>query len=174
MTTESCMTGDSEDPKVIRLERMRAGRQRAAAMAREAKVHQAKQKHMTFVTEYLRNGQNGTKAAIAAGYAPTAAAKASSRPLKLDHVRTLIDDARAEGMAEAGVSAKYVIGRLKLEAETSKVDSARVKALELLGRIAGAYAPDRLDQTVETHSFWSQEQTAVESGSATAGDDEED
>lgn len=150
---------------------MREGSRRGRERARQTQTATAKQRHVEFARAYLTNGQNATQAAIAAGYAPSAAAKAGYRLKQLDHVRSILDNARIEALDSAKVDANWVTERLRLEAETAKTDSARVKALELLGRVTGAYAPERQDVTVEQHGFWS---VAGQGGDASASDEEED
>lgn len=152
-------------------ERMREARKRGREKAQQTKTATAKQRHITFAREYLTNGQNATQAAIAAGYTPSAAAKAGYRLKQLDHVRSILDSARIEALESAKVDTDWVTERLRLEAETAKTDSARVKALELLGRITGAYAPERQDVTVEQHGFWS---VAAGQVDASSGDEDED
>lgn len=51
---------------------------------------------MLFAEEYLRNGQNGTQAAIAAGYGPKGAHTRANRLLKDPEIRNLIASRAAE------------------------------------------------------------------------------
>lgn len=90
-------------------------------------------KHIKFIEAYVALG-NATKAAIAAGYSERSAAVQGSQLLKEPKIRREVDRRNQHIADECGATKQYVIERLMREAETSESGSARVRALELLGR----------------------------------------
>lgn len=127
-------------------------------------------KQKRFVEEYIKLG-NGEKAAIAAGFAKKGAGVASCRMLKDPKIREYYDELFAQVSQKTLVDAEYVINGLKEVAERcmqrkpvmvfnhiekkleQEVDengegvwefdsSGANKALELLGKHAGAFEKD--------------------------------
>ena len=62
------------------------------------------ERRATFVREYLRNGRNGTQAAIAAGYAPAGAHVTASRLLSQSKIAKQIDTRLAKAAEITGLS----------------------------------------------------------------------
>jgi phage terminase small subunit len=107
-----------------------------------------------FVEEYLVDC-NAAAAFRRAGYTAKDDHVASANAARLmanDSVRTAIDAALAARSAETGVTAEWVLRRLKEEADYTGEDathSARVRALELCGKHLAMFV-DR--QQVETRA----------------------
>lgn len=69
-------------------------------------------KQQLFVTEYLANGFNGTKAAIAAGYAKGNADTQASRMLAMTKVRAVIDARKQKMIAKREITAERVLDEI--------------------------------------------------------------
>lgn len=98
-------------------------------------------KQQRFVNEYLVD-LNATQAAIRAGYSPRTARNQASDLLAKPDIQDAIRSARAEQQARTQITADYVLRRLRLEAHRTgkgSQHSARVRALELLGRHLGLW-----------------------------------
>lgn len=121
-------------------------------------------KQRKFVAEYLKD-QNGTQAAIRAGYSKKTAGHIAIRLLQKVTIKELVETGLNKAAEEAGVTAEWVARRLKLVAErciqevdpivkangiykrdrnTGKIcfdfDAAGAsKALELLGKTKGMF-----------------------------------
>lgn len=78
-----------------------------------------------FVDEYLVNGCNGTKAAIAAGYAPNSAHVQSNRLLKDAKVRVKLDYRRRKLRRKAEVTQEWIVGELLKMAKANLGDFYR-------------------------------------------------
>lgn len=108
-----------------------------------------KPKQMVFVQHYLATG-NSTEAYVKAYGCTKQAARASgARLLTVAAVRMAIDEAVNSSAMGATVNAAWVIDRMRLEALYSGRDSshaARVKALELLGRMFNLF-PSRYEHS---------------------------
>lgn len=74
--------------------RVKAGTSKAAAAERRK----------AFAREYIRNGRNGTQAAIAAGFAPKSADVTAAQLLGDPRVRSLIDEITASAAQISGLS----------------------------------------------------------------------
>jgi phage terminase small subunit len=90
-------------------------------------------KQAAFVREYVVDC-NGAQAAIRAGYAASRARVTAAELVAKRNVQDAIAKAQAEKTSAAGVTAEWIIERLKIEALAAKEGAARVKALELLGK----------------------------------------
>jgi phage terminase small subunit len=101
-------------------------------------------KQQRFVQEYLKV-LNATAAARRAGYSSKNADKIGLELLGKTRVSEAIVAAKAERAAQCKLSATWVIRRLRKEATATGPNaspSARVRALELLGKHLGLF-PDR-------------------------------
>lgn len=98
-------------------------------------------KQAAFIREYLID-KNGAQAAIRAGYSAKTAASIAEENLRKPDIRAAIDD-ELKRLAEATMTeAEWVRLRLREEATEFGPDashSARVRALELLGKINGVF-----------------------------------
>ena len=102
-------------------------------------------KQQRFTEEYVVDF-NGTQAAIRAGYAENSAHVAASRLLSNDKVQQVVRELARETAESVHISAEAVLERLWEEAHHAKSDSARVRALELVGRHFALFT-DRLEIT---------------------------
>jgi phage terminase small subunit len=99
-------------------------------------------KQRRFVEEYVIDC-NGTQAAIRAGYSERTAQEQSSRLLSNAMVKEAVKKAMQEKSEECGVTAEFVLkglkGEAKLDTKKGGSASARVRALELLGKHRGMF-----------------------------------
>lgn len=105
-------------------------------------------KQQSFIQHYLANGRNGTQAAISAGYAPRSAAVTASELLKMDKIRKRMEPQEREERERLALDGDWVVHRLMKEADNAPSDAARIRALELLGKVEGIFAPDKKELTV--------------------------
>ena len=112
----------------------------------------AKQK--AFVDEYLVD-LNATQAARRAGYSAKTAGSIGQRLLKKVEIQTALATAQAAREERTEITADYVLRRLKEEAELTgegSSHSARIKALELLGKHHGMFTDKlRLDGSLDVN-----------------------
>lgn len=109
-----------------------------------AKAGDLTPKQAAFVREYLLDG-NGTQAAIRAGYSAKTAQEQSSRLLSNVMVAKMVRAAQEKVAEKTETEAEWVRRRLKEEADDFSEfasHSARIKALELVGRINGVFEKD--------------------------------
>ena len=102
-------------------------------------------KQQRFVDEYLVD-LNATQAAIRAGYSAKTAGSIGQRLLTKIEIQAELAAAMAAREERTEITADYVLRRLKEEAELTgegSSHSARIKALELLGKHHGMFT-DRL------------------------------
>ena len=102
-------------------------------------------KQQRFVDEYLVD-LNATQAAIRAGYSAKTAGSIGQRLLTKVEIQAELAAAMAARGERTEITADYVLRRLKEEAELTgegSSHSARIKALELLGKHHGMFT-DRL------------------------------
>ena len=108
-------------------------------------------KQQTFVLEYLKD-LNATKAADRAGYAHPNVQ--GTQLLSNQTVRVAVQkelDARANRLK---IDADWVVSQLEREAtDYQNAGSTRVRALELLGKHLGVFAPNRLEVTYASSFF---------------------
>ena len=94
-----------------------------------------------FVSEFVVNG-NATDAAKAAGYAHPK--QQGSRLLTHAVVKVAIEAHKRQLMVQAVDETDWLLDRLKVEAlDPENGESTRVRALEVMGRIYGSYAPEK-------------------------------
>ncbi len=131
---------------------------------------------MLFVTEYLRNGNNATQAAIAAGYSEKTAASQGSRLLKSVEIQQYLNKTEQNlnkdlrmMFAEDAVKAYNVM--LEIMQSPNAMDKDRlVAARDLLDR-AGYKPVDRVQADVQgevnhTHEYYIEQQIATDPESA--------
>jgi len=100
-------------------------------------------KRARFVAEYCLD-QNGTQAAIRAGYAPASAYSAAHRLLKKDEIRAAVAERQALVAEELEVTRQEVMRGLLDAVEIARLQAdpaALVKAWSELARMCGYYAP---------------------------------
>jgi phage terminase small subunit len=66
-------------------------------------------KHVAFAHAYIANGQNGTQAAIEAGYSVNGAATAARRMLRIAQVKQIIADSTAKAAEISGLSVERTL-----------------------------------------------------------------
>jgi phage terminase small subunit len=103
-------------------------------------------KQQRFVDEYLKD-LNAAAAARRAGYSSKNARKIGHQLLGKTRLSEAIVAAKAERARRCKLSATWVIRRLRKEATAKGSPSARVRALELLGKHLGMF-PDRHDVNI--------------------------
>ena len=100
-------------------------------------------KRARFVQEYVRD-QNGTQAAIRAGYAPGSAYVTASRLLRNAQVSAAVAEKQEEMADELDLSRERVMRGLLEAVEIARVQAdpaAMVKAWSEIARMCGYYAP---------------------------------
>jgi phage terminase small subunit len=101
-----------------------------------------------FVAEYVETG-NALQAAQAAGYSHPK--QQGSRLLTHVDVIAAIEAHKRQLMVKAVDKHDWLMSRLEVEAlDAENSDAARVRSLELIGKVIGAFAPDK--QQIETVS----------------------
>ena len=108
-------------------------------------------KQQAFVEHYLIS-QNGKHAAILAGYSESCAAVQACELLKLPKIKKRIEKKKMEVAERLAIDADWIVSRLREEATTAESDATRVRALELLGKVVGIYAPDEKKTTLTVTS----------------------
>ncbi len=109
-----------------------------------AKPGELTPRQAAFVREYLVD-HNGTQAAIRAGYSARTAAEQASRLLTYVKVSEAIEFSQNAMAAKTETDAEWVRRRLKEEADDFSEfasHSARIRALELVGKINGVFEID--------------------------------
>ena len=106
-----------------------------------------------FVVEYLACA-NGAEAARRAGYSERTAKQMANQNLTLPYLQEAISQKRNELMADTEDKVQWLVERLTMEAtDDGNNDSTRVRALEVLGKIHGAFAPEKTEVTTYSASF---------------------
>jgi hypothetical protein len=96
-----------------------------------------------FIQAYLGEARgNGARAARMAGYAPAYADREASRLLRRQRVRDAIDRALRVQAEREGLDKPRLVGHL-VEVLRQDRPFERVKAIELLARLLGYFAPSR-------------------------------
>ena len=100
-----------------------------------------------FVIEYLACA-NGAEAARAAGYSERTARQMANENLTKPDIVSAIEAKRSELMADKEDKVAWLIGKLEAEATAEgNTDSTRVRALELLLKVHGGFAPEKTEIT---------------------------
>lgn len=105
-----------------------------------------------FVAEYVEHG-NALQAAQAAGYSHPK--QQGSRLLTHVDVIAAIEAHKRQLMVRAVDKHDWFMGRLEIEAlDPENSDAARVRSLELFGKVIGAFAPEKTQiETVSSGFF---------------------
>mgnify|MGYP003135697510 FL=1 len=100
-----------------------------------------------FVIEYLACA-NGAEAARAAGYSEKTARQMANENLTKPYIVAAIETKRSELMGDKEDKVAWLIGKLEAEATAEgNTDSTRVRALELLLKVHGGFAPEKTEIT---------------------------
>jgi phage terminase small subunit len=100
-------------------------------------------KQQAFISAYIANGGQGSQAALAAGYSQKDSRNAACRMLKLEKIQKRLIRDREEQLDRLAVNADWIVSKLMKEAENAESDATRVRALELLGKVVGVFAPEK-------------------------------
>ena len=101
-------------------------------------------KQAKFIQEYLKDS-NATQAAIRAGYSAKTAAQIGEENLRKPDIRFAVDVAQKSIAEKTETDSEWVRRRLKEEADDFSEfasHSARIKAIELIGKINGVFEID--------------------------------
>ncbi len=110
-------------------------------------------KEQLFVMEYLACN-NGAEAARRAGYSEHTAKEIAYENLTKPHIKDAIEAKRTEQMGDIESRTDWLISRLTSEATDEKNgESTRVRALEVLGKVFGSYAPEKAEVTTYSGAF---------------------
>lgn len=104
----------------------------------------------SFIREYAVD-KNGTQAAIRAGYSAKTAHAQAHRLLSNAEVRAAVDALLVAQAAKTETSSEWVRRRLREEAEDFSEfssQSARVRAIELVGKLNGDFEKDNKQRTI--------------------------
>tara|TARA_R100001440_G_scaffold56505_1_gene76287 strand:+ start:64 stop:474 length:411 start_codon:yes stop_codon:yes gene_type:complete len=100
-----------------------------------------------FVIEYLACA-NGAEAARAAGYSEKTARQMANENLTKPYIVAAIEAKRSELMSDKEDKVGWLISKLEAEATAEgNTDSTRVRALELLLKVHGGFAPEKTEIT---------------------------
>lgn len=113
------------------------------------------ERQRAFIREFVTNGNNGTKAAIAAGYSEKSARKIASENWTKPDIVQEKDRLMSKIADECGCTKELVFNKLK-EATTLDMDSKGsivLKALELIGKHHGLFT-DKSEISVKSHEDW--------------------
>lgn len=113
-------------------------------------------KQARFIQEYVTNGYNGTKAAIAAGYSKRSAQEIATENLRKPLIAQEKDRLMSKIADEAGCTKEFVMKRLKDGASLDlegKAGQIAMKALELIGKHHGLFT-EKTEMTIKSHEDW--------------------
>lgn len=112
-----------------------------------------------FVDEYIRNGGNGTQAAIFAGYSENSARTTACEILAKQYIKEAIEQRKRDINAASEVGLEWRISILKKAANAGletylteggpryQAISASVSAINELNKMTGAHAPTKTAET---------------------------
>ena len=107
----------------------------------------------SFIIQYIEC-QNGAEAARRAGYSQNTARQMANENLSKHYIQSAIADKRNEIMKDTESKVDWLISRLTSEAlDEENGESTRVRALEILGKVYGAYAPEKTEVTSYDGAF---------------------
>jgi len=105
------------------------------------------------VVEYLACA-NGAEAARRAGYSEHTARQMANENLSKPDIKAAITQKREQIMSETEDKVEWLINRLTSEAiDDGNGEATRVRALEVLGKIYGAFAPEKQEVTTYSGAF---------------------
>ena len=103
--------------------------------------------------EYLACN-NGAEAARRAGYSEHTAKEIAHENLTKPHVQEALEAKRTEQLGDIASRTDWLVNRLTTEATDKKNgESTRVRALEVLGKVFGSYAPEKAEVTTYSGAF---------------------
>jgi len=113
-------------------------------------------KQAAFIREYVTNGNNGTKAAIAAGYSVKSARQMAAENMSKPYIVQEKDRLMSKLADECGCTKELVFNKLKEIASTLDYETKGavvLKALELIGKHHGLFT-DKAEISVKSHEDW--------------------
>jgi len=102
-------------------------------------------KQERFCQEYILDA-NGSRAAIVAGYSPKAAKEQASRLLTKANIVDRISQLKKDTAKEFKLTKEFVINGILEIAKDGEQENNRIKAYDMLGKIAGVYEEDNSQQ----------------------------
>tara|TARA_B100001248_G_C27287430_1_gene410777 strand:+ start:374 stop:805 length:432 start_codon:yes stop_codon:yes gene_type:complete len=110
-------------------------------------------KEQLFVMEYLACS-SGAEAARRAGYSENTAKEIAYENLTKPHIKDAIEAKRTEQLGDIESRTDWLVNRLTAEAtDETNGESTRVRALEVLGKVFGSYAPEKAEVTTYSGAF---------------------
>jgi len=110
-------------------------------------------KEQLFVMEYLACN-SGAEAARRAGYSENTAKEIAYENLTKPHIKDAIEQKRTEQLGDIESRTDWLVNRLTVEAtDETNGESTRVRALEVLGKVFGSYAPEKAEVTTYSGAF---------------------
>jgi len=110
-------------------------------------------KEQLFVMEYLACN-SGAEAARRAGYSEHTAREIAYENLTKPHIKEALEAKRAEQLGDIESRTDWLVNRLTAEAtDETNGESTRVRALEVLGKVFGSYAPEKAEVTTYSGAF---------------------
>ncbi len=101
-------------------------------------------KQQAFIHAYIANGGNGSQAAITAGYAPKGSRVTACDLLKMEKRQKRLKPTLTEQKERLSLDADWIVSKLMAEAkDDDSPAAARIRALELLGKVEGIFAPEK-------------------------------
>jgi hypothetical protein len=100
----------------------------------------------------VARGEHPEAAARGAGFSPFVSSHIADTLMQRDDIKAAIDKYKSTATSETTITPEYIISRLRIEAEREgpgSQHSARIRAIELLGRIAGVIK-DKTECEIET------------------------
>ena len=106
-----------------------------------------------FIVEYL-GCANAAEAARRAGYSENTAKQMGYENLTKPYLKQAIEAKRNEIMSDSEDKVAWLMERLTAEATAAdNGEATRVRALEVIGKVIGAYAPEKVEQTTFSGGF---------------------
>ena len=110
-------------------------------------------KEQLFVMEYLVCN-SGAEAARRAGYSEHTAREIAYENLTKPHIKEALEAKRTEQLGDIESRTDWLVNRLTAEAtDETNGESTRVRALEVLGKVFGSYAPEKAEVTTYSGAF---------------------
>jgi len=100
----------------------------------------------------VARGEHPEAAARGAGFSPFVSSHIADTLMQRDDIKAAIDKYKSTATSETTITPEYIISRLRIEAEREgpgSQHSARIRAIELLGRISGVIR-DKAECEIET------------------------
>lgn len=105
-------------------------------------------KQAKFVECYLANGMNGTQACIEAGYSEKTAEVISTQNLRKLNIQEAIQKAQAKDSEKLNITRESLLKDIQgimQDATEDKQHSVSMKGVELMAKMLGLNAPDKID-----------------------------